>query len=199
MTDLNGTPDAIFNLNTSGASPVLETYTNLLAKVGTYNLKLRARYVGPAYNVYGELSFTMNILDPCLSPTLTLTPPASTTISYYYTGNSPSASFSFDSISITPSVCPYTFACTSSESTDLCAMNSSPSLSNFDTTTGTLTFETFDVPGVVPGDYTVTITGTAGSSGSEVVPQNVIFKLINPCLTAILFDNTSFIDQTYII
>ena len=140
VTDLNGTPDSIFNLNISGAAPVFETVTSDLSKVGPYNLKLRAKYVGTAYTQYGSLSFTMNILDPCLSPTLTLTPPALTTISYYYTGASPSASFSFDSITITPSVCPYTFTCTSSESTDLCAMNSAPSLSNFNAATGTLTF-----------------------------------------------------------
>ena len=128
--------DAIFNLNTGGTNPIFETYTTDLSKVGSYNLKLIAKYTGLAYSNKVTLSFTMVVVDPCLSPTLTLTMPASTIIQYDYTGNNPLGTFQFASVSITPTTCSYYFTCSCSESTDLCSMNSSPSLSNFSPTTG---------------------------------------------------------------
>lgn len=78
-------------------------------------------------------------------------------------------------------------------------MSTSPSLSVFTASTGKLEIETPDVLNVTPGDYTVTITGTAGTSGGVTETQQVIFRLVNPCPTALLTDATSFVDQTYII
>lgn len=152
------------------ANPLIQVgLTNDFTKAGSYNLKLKAKYTGTVYQNVAELSFTITVVDPCISPSLTLTPPASgTTIEYYYTGSSPTAIFDFLSIQNVPSVCPYTFTCSCSESTDLCIMNNpGVSFSTFTAATGKLEIETVDVPNVVPGDYSVTITGLTGTSNGS--------------------------------
>ena len=54
------------------AAETLTTSTNLASKAGTYPLRLSAKFTGSHYTNVGTLDFTMTLVDPCPSATISL-------------------------------------------------------------------------------------------------------------------------------
>ena len=148
-----------------------------------FNLRLYATYDGEAYYKRGELDFTVELIDACFSPIITLPQSQTNPPDYYYTQASPAAEFKLNKFVASPASCPVTYSCgvTSGPRTDICDTWYFTTSSSFDTVTGDYTLHTLDVPNYPPGDYVFEITGVAGTNAdvSEVITFTL--KMIDPC------------------
>ena len=111
--DLSAFDTQVFTLTTTTGSQTLTTATSLEAKIGTYNLRLLAKYEGTQYSTAGQLDFTVEVLDPCLYGFVTIAPAASQTnpTSYLYTADAPLATFSLTAFTTSPAWCVQTYSC----------------------------------------------------------------------------------------
>ena len=105
---------------------------------------------------------------------------------YLYTGNEQSFKYVINSFSIEPEECgPVSYTCEVIDGprTDLCHLNEGSSAGTFDPITGAFEFVTYDVSGIPAGDYTIRVTGSAGTIS---IDHTFVMQFIDPCPNSIL-------------
>ena len=79
-----------------------------------------------------------------------------------------------------PAVCGFQYSCRiiAGARSDLCNIQNSMTSALFDPATGHYQFESRDLVGVQPGDYTFEITGTVGTKSDYIT---FVLTLVDPC------------------
>ena len=92
----------------TGFGQTLEAYPSDVNWVGTYSLKIVAKYDSLVGGLESSYSFTVVLTDYCASPVLTPSV-APSPVDYLYTGND--EVIQIDAFTITPGVCAITYSC----------------------------------------------------------------------------------------
>ena len=149
---------------------------------------------------------TVTFIDPCLDQ-FTFSETAQTSPgSDKFTGQQ--ILFELNPFTITPTICEVTYACSSVARADnaASAVNCDDltfdGVFNGDATDGQLTFSAdsnaYENGVVTPGDYVVTITGTAVTS-SDTKTATFTISMVDPCDPPIIITSPGLTDQQYTI
>ena len=165
-------PTAFFK-DIAGTEFSVESTDTSLA--GAYKVKFFA-WQGTYQEETAVASFTVTILQPCLSPTLTPSLLADQT----YVLTKPSVQASFPAFTSDPAYCPITYTLTTQDDQ---AFDSS--LISFTPASNQMTFEYLDTStySAKVGDYPLKVTGTAFTSS---VSFSFTLSALDPCLEATL-------------
>ena len=107
--------------------------------------------------------------------------------------------FKINDFVVDPPVCPVTYECISIDDPDSIFTCVSDEIFNIDNATGQITVQSSDMAKYRPGDYLVTLRGSAGTVFPVFVDTTFTLSLINPCPTAALsnLQKEPFLSVTY--
>ena len=129
-----------------------------------------------------NLSTSIEILDPCLTPTSIADPGQLAEITYDYSVQG--LRFKLNDLVVDPYICPVSYECVSIDDPSSSLTCDSNEVFQVDNKTGLITVKTTDMTTYKPGDYPVIIRGSAGTLVSVTVDFTFTLRLVNPCPTA---------------
>ena len=129
-----------------------------------------------------NLTTSIEILDPCPTPTSISDPGQLTEVTYDYSVQG--LRFKLNDLVVDPYICPASYECVSIEDPSSSLTCDSRQVFQVDNKSGLITVKTTDMATYKPGDYPVIIRGSSGTVAPVTVDVTFTLRLVDPCPTA---------------
>lgn len=161
-----------------------EMYSEQMALLGTRSIAIQGYFRDYMHikSAPPDLETTIEILDPCLRPASITNPGQKSLLVYDY--NQQGARLAVAPLDVDPIVCPVTYFCVSIIGVTMSIDCNDSSVVSVNSQTGVFSFMSHDMEKYLPGEYEVTLKGSAGTEVLVHTEFTFTMRLEDPCPTS---------------
>ena len=161
-----------------------EMYSEQMALLGTRSIAIQGYFRDYMHikSAPPDLETTIEILDPCLRPASITNPGQKSLLVYDY--NQQGARLAVAPLDVDPIVCPVTYFCVSIIGVTMSIDCNDSSVVSVNSQTGVFSFMSHDMEEYLPGEYEVTLKGSAGTEVLVHTEFTFTMRLEDPCPTS---------------